>query len=135
MIRILFVLSLVFIFACENKPSSRDIERELEARYRFFGDVEDVRILNMVRLDENTYFAQVKYGVRFKKSIDELEKEISEKLRRADVYRNLSLFVNIVALNELVSKCGRLYIERGRVCYITESIKIVNIRGSWVIQR
>ena len=131
----LFILSLIFIFSCEDRPSPRDIERELDARYRFFGDVEDVRILSMVRLDEDTYFAQVTYGVRFKKSLDELEREISEKLRKADVYRNLSLFVNIVALNELVSKCGRLYIEKGRVCYITESLKIVNVRGSWVIQR
>ncbi len=134
MIRILLV-ALLFIFSCSDKPSARDIEKSLDARYRFFGDVEDVRILSMVKLDEKTYFAQIKYGVRFKKDIDEIEKEVSDALRDADIYKNLSLFVNIVALNELVSKCGRAYVEKGRVCYITESVKIVNVKGSWIVQR
>ena len=134
MIRILLV-ALLFAFSCSEEPSVRDIEKSLESRYRLFGDIEEVRILNMVKLDSNTYFAQIKYGIRFKKSLSEIEKEMNEKLKDADLYRNLSLFVNIVALNELVRKCGRAYIERKRVCYITESVKLVRVKGSWIVQR
>ena len=133
MIRILLV-ALLFIFSCSDKPSARDIEKSLDARYRFFGDVEDVRILSMVKLDEKTYFAQIKYGVRFKKSIGELEREVSEQLRGANIYRNLSLFLNILVLNEVVKRCGRAYVERGRICYITESVKVVKVKGSWIVR-
>ena len=134
MIRILLV-ALLFVFSCSEKPSVRDIEKGLESRYRLFGDVEDVKVLNMVKLDENTYFAQIEYGIRLKKSLSEIEKELSGKLRNADIYRNMSLFVNILALNDLVSRCGRAYLEEKRVCYITESVKLVRIKGSWIVQR
>ncbi len=134
MIRILLV-ALLFVFSCSEKPSVRDIEKGLESRYRLFGDVEDVKVLNMVKLDENTYFAQIEYGIRLKKSLSEIEKELSSKLRNADIYRNMSLFVNILALNDLVSRCGRAYLEEKRVCYITESAKLVRIKGSWIVQR
>ncbi|WP_457600761.1 hypothetical protein [Hydrogenivirga sp.] len=129
------MLLLFLVASCTNGPSVRDIERELEARYRFFGEIEDVRIVSMVKIDENTYFAQVKYGIRFKKDIGELEREINEKLRKANIYKNLSLFVNILALNELVQRCGRHYIEKGRTCYLTENLKLVNVRGNWIVQR
>ncbi len=97
-------------------------------------DVEDVRILSMVRVREDLYFAQVKYGVRFKKGIDELEREISERLRGADIYRNLSLFANVVILNDLVRKCTRAYMEKGRTCYVTENLELVKVRESWIVR-
>lgn len=134
MIRILLVV-LLFVFSCSEKPSVRDIEKGLESRYRLFSDVEDVKVLNMVKLDENTYFAQIEYGIRLKKSLSEIEKELSNKLKNADIYRNMSLFVNILALNYLVSRCGMAYLEEKRVCYITESVKLVRIKGSWIVQR
>ncbi|WP_121009001.1 hypothetical protein [Hydrogenivirga caldilitoris] len=125
----------LLLVSCDSKPSVKSIEKELEGKYRFFGDVEDVRILSMVKVKEDTYFVQVTYGIKFKRSIGELEKDISEKLKDANLYKSLSLFVNIVALNELVNRCGRIYIEKGRTCYLTDSFRLVRIKGSWVIQR
>lgn len=134
MVKLILLIIGLLILSCSNRPSPRDIEKALEARYRFFGDVEDVRILNMIKLSEDTYFAQVKYGIKFKKDLWELEKEVKEKLKGADIYRSLALFVNIVVLNELVSRCGGVRIEKGATCYITESVKLVKIKGSWVIK-
>jgi hypothetical protein len=129
-----FFLLLLFLFSCSQEPSVRDIEKALDWRYRWFGDVIDVRVVSMVKLDESTYFAQITYGVKFKRGIDEIEKEINEKLKGADLYKNLPLFVNVVTLNELVRSCGRLRIERGRVCYLTRNVELKNIRGEWVVR-
>jgi len=132
--KVIPLVLLLLILSCSNQPSPGDIKKALDARYRLFGKVEDVRILNMIKLDEDTYFAQVKYGIRFKKSLSEFEKELREQLKGADIYRNLALFANIVALNELVRKCGGIRIEKGATCYITESMKLVKIKGSWVVK-
>ncbi len=132
------MMVIVFLFllliSCSREPGSEAIRDALSSRYRWFGEVVDVRIMNVVKIDEDTYFAQVKYGIRFKKGINEIEKEVNEKLRGADIYRNLSLFVNILVLNDLIRRCGIAYMEKGRVCYLTETVKLEKVKGSWIIK-
>lgn len=134
MIRVLFTAFLFLTLSCGEEPPVSAIEKFLEGRYGLFAEVEEVRVLTTVKIDENTYFAQVKYGLRFKRNLWEIEKEIRERLKLADLYKNPTPFVSAVVLNELIRRCGRAYIERGRTCYMTESLKLTKIRGEWVVR-
>lgn len=134
MIRVLFTAFLFLTLSCGEEPPVSAIEGFLEGRYGLFAKVENVRVLTTVKIDENTYFAQVKYGLRFKRNLPEIEKEIRERLKLADLYKNPAPFVSAVVLNELIRRCGGAYIERGKTCYMTDSLKLTRIRGEWVVR-
>ncbi len=133
MVRWLIPLILLTL-SCSEKPDADDIESALELRYRWFGDVVDVRVMSLVKVNEESYFAQVKYGVRFRKDLEEMERELLRKLEEEGLYRSLGLLAGIVTLNELVQKCGRITIRRGQTCYLSASVELVNVRGSWTMR-
>jgi len=134
MIRVLFIVLAFLSYSCSEKPPREAIKGFLEGKYRLFAEVVDVRILTMVRMRENTYSAQVKYGLRFKKSLQEIDRDITEKLRDAELSRNPAPFVTALVLKELIRKCGKASIERGRTCYITERLELKKIRGEWAVK-
>ncbi len=129
---VLFLLLL--LLSCAKEPTAGDIEKALAPKYRWFGDITEVRITSLVKLDEDTYFAQITYGVRFSRDLEEMEEELLGKLRKGTLYRDLSLLTLIVSLNEMVRKCGRLNIRKGKTCYLSGNVELVNVRGSWTVR-
>jgi hypothetical protein len=127
-------LILLLLFSCAEEPDAGDVKKALELRYRWFGEIADLRITSMVPIDGDTYFAQIKFGIRFSRDLEEMERELLERMRRGNLYRDLSLLTVVVSLNEMVQRCGRLNIRRGRTCYLTANVELVNVRGTWSVR-
>ncbi len=129
-----FLILTLLAFSCAEEPSVKDIEKALLSRYRWLADVKDIRVTTMVKVKEDLYFAQVKFALHFKKNIEEVEKEITQQIKSGNLYKDMRLLANAVLLKDTVNRCGRHKINRESVCYLSENVEIVNIRGSWVVK-
>ncbi len=129
MIRKLLPFLFLLLLSCESRPQIKDVKNALEGRYRWFGDVIDVRLINMIKIDDETYVAQIKYGIRFRENLSWFERELKKELGKEKDLKNLKLFLKIFMLNDLLRKCG--LIEKGRVCYMTATVKFKKVRLGW----
>jgi len=131
---LLGVSLIALVLACSEEPSEADIRKALSERYRWFGEVRDVRVISLVKLREEAYFAQIKFGIRFNRDLEEMERELLKKISGGGMHSGMGVLIGVVTLRELIQRCGRSTIVKGRTCYLSTNAELVNIRGSWTLR-
>jgi len=78
LISLLIISSLFLFIGCSNKPSDKEIEEQLIENFDASGisnmiEIEAFYKMNGYKENENTYVATVRYMMRFKYGLDELQ--------------------------------------------------------------